>query len=444
MEQSESVTPPGKRKATLDEKINELKEHKKKKRQLDTLFPDRWYMEGEPVLVREEKKVDDSDSDLSDNNNKKKQSKQKASKPRQRKSKSASIAQKRGNSLEDDPDYSMNNKKSTKKRFDKSNDSMLASPPGLKHKSLDDWIARYHFTKSETQNEVKEKIIMDITRSIDEEKPGNTEKREASGFVKGKRNRISDSVKKAEEDKQNDRKRFFDKDSMEVPFGMEPKWYEVMLELEKEEAQKDAVFRDEGRKCFDVNKDVNKEAMELELESLPKVTFEYNEQFNREPMREFGERPCCMDDRCIHKKVSTLFPDSAEDNTPEHAFTMMEWLNPEQKKMWDTHGILPEDRQLCYDDNVLLTVFRFQFYQVNGIEPVEILQDHQVSVDEPGGYSLDGCLPMVSGDNRFTGIARPFPKFSANRFVYDSRIIVDPNGKERTVKCVIHQNLNFQ
>lgn len=450
--------------------VNKLRDIKKKKRQMYGKIRDNWELGQEQAPVSAPKKIDLSDSDISDSEKKPKGKVAKAKKTgvlakdkcTPRKLKSIPPAEKRGEGLDVDPNYTTEVKNARKRKMKRNVTTIETEPSQLDHRPLDDWMAYQFYTKTKTSTQLNSEVIADITLSIDGKRqkiphddkssvlnlntvdPSSITlpqkkvvKRKKEDPIKPATKRQKTSAVKSKQDDliKKDKEEFFEKDSMLGEFGGDPANYPLFATLAEEERQRDELYRNDGRECFD-------DTLELEMVDPPKVTKEYNVEFLRESRGiQFKERDCGRGEACILNYIPTVYPDSIADVKPEDAFVCREWLNPIQKAHLNETGELPETPQLCYQDNILLTNFRYYRYMHKGEEPKEILQDHQIVIGGPGEYRQSDCIPPVLGNGNFTGLPRPFPKFSANRLVYDKT--KDPDNQDRLLKCVVEQNMDF-
>lgn len=435
----------------MDEKLAQLKGIKKERRKLEKTIERNWNSDKleESNFVA---KKDLSDSELSGNDDgenclKRKKKQGKKGKCFNKKQKMDSIENKKGVMLNNDPDYNGDNIPNLDKKkvaLHRGVTEMKIEHRELDHRPLDQWSIRQVYSKTKTSLEVHNSIQIGLTKSIDGKSTlcknlenGEVEKEDVLNDtrVNKKPKAVELSKLKIERERANKKVEFFGDDVMEGNFGCLPVDYPLFCELEKEEKVKDETYRNDGRRCID---DTNF----LNLDDPPKVSKDYNKDFYRESRGElYLERDCSRGELCVFNTIPSVFPDSIDDAKREEAFVCREWLNPNQLRERDEILELPARRQLCYGDNLLLTNFHYLRNIHNGSESKEIIQDHQVIVNQPNGYAIGDCIPVTLGGGRTTGIVRPFLKFSASRYVYSK--MEDPDDSGNLLKCVIEQNLNF-
>jgi hypothetical protein len=237
---------------------------------------------------------------------------------------------------------------------------------------------------------------------------------------------ISGSSKEVIGDGKSD---FFASDSNNEAFGLKPYDYSILRDLEKEYKLKYHELVLEARETL--------KKKTLKLPELEECSKKYCEDFLREPTGD--ERPCRRKDKCIAKIMATLFPDSVEEVNPEEGFIAREFLKPSQLTRKERYKKLPDEIQLCLLCNRAMTTFLYYYHLNNKIEIIEPIQDH-ANVIGPNSYHKDACLVPVLDEKNFTGIIKPYVKFSASNYVYSKD---ESKGGKKPIKCLKEQNLDF-
>lgn len=337
--------------------------------------------------------------------------------------------------------------------------AMVTAASQFEYRPLEDFVTCHVLDKTATTEELHSQVLMDLTRSIDGKRttaPGGDIIRVASNVSKRKRTRLAESVTaKLSLEKRDAKELFFNDDN----FLTNPRLMPYIEELREEARIRNLTFISLGGKLFPPD-------LELTIEDLPKVSRAYNADYRREaspgnPL----ERPCRRGRKCIHMVLNTVFPNSVEKDTQEEGFICREWRTPEQAERCDREKVCLPEQQNCYDCGLFITNLWFYWFLQEGVEPYTVksenkkigmtkrivsamipqfmlLQDHEVLVNQTGEYSLVDCLPTSLGDSVWTGIARPYPKFSATRYVYGK--VRDPYRNGHELKCAFEQNMGFQ
>ena len=196
--------------------------------------------------------------------------------------------------------------------------------------------------------------------------------------------------------------------------------YTIYQKLAEEQKEVESKLEKYGR-CNKTNPVEEEKCTEEWRTKLEHVSRKYCEDFLRQPKGDnYGERQCRKGPMCVFVLMATRFPDSLENYTSEDGFVCREFLLPTQLEKWKTEKILPQERRLCLGCNRLYTCYWYYINVRRGKEPDEILQDHAYEVGKDGEYNMDYCLNYTNTQPgaRWTGIARPFVKFSADTFIY--------------------------
>jgi len=109
----------------------------------------------------------------------------------------------------------------------------------------------------------------------------------------------------------------------------------------------------------------------------------------------------------------------------QQGFVCREFLKPSQEAKLLATGALPEIQQACLLCNRRATTHLYhQYTQQHGAglprEPLDLLQDHCVAINERGEYDAAACLLTTFRERHFTGIVKPFVGYSAAHYRYSS------------------------
>jgi hypothetical protein len=235
-----------------------------------------------------------------------------------------------------------------------------------------------------------------------------------------------------------------DKHDKEEPFGRPPRGYAMYGELAARHAREEDEYRRAARHPFAGKAPTSRR---LSLPDLELCDVAHQNRYLREYVAgEPGRRPCILGNQCMCMLMAVKWPDTLlHDVRPDDGFVCVEHLRPSEERQWKEMGILPANQQLCLIDKIAKTSFSVAWYESKGEEPLEVLQDHRILVDAPGGYRSDCCHVPCKKEGEFNGIIDYYPKFRRSNWTYGKKTMKDPiDGKKRvTVRFLSESNLNF-
>ena len=410
----------------IKEEVENLKNQKKKKKKAELYFTDNWDGLSFPTDKKKQ------------NANKKKRKGDEIT--QQSQGQQLQARKRRGQAFSAEP-RNENAKKRTKNEEDMLKLPIIKTEPNdseeLKVKPLSEWFAPFLKDKTKPIEEISRDILDSYSESINKilkESASNKSKKKVTNEnqkfqqkAKGRGSKEEKELKLLEEE-------FLKKDTDEFnqPFQMPlPTDYKIFQMLKEEEENKDSI-RNECTSYF-------KKSVPENYEDPPVCSKQYCTQFLAEPTGDM--RPCRRGNLCVCNTMCNSFPDSIEGSKPENAFICREFLLPKDYEKFNATGELPKCPAECLLCNRARTTCEYERIIKNKVTPIELIQDHQNSVDEPGAYSIKHCIYPSPSGNLWTGIVRPIVKFCSNHYIYTK--IPMPNHPKGHIKGILEQNLDF-
>jgi hypothetical protein len=303
------------------------------------------------------------------------------------------------------------------KKVIKKTDKTVFKKPSIKQK------------KDELRNSTKGISTINKTSDTNTEQNGNSQDKSSNNVSANKSKNAS--KKKIDATFANSREfeimknMFFEHDTDNLEFKKKIEDYSVLFELLADERLKET-FKEKYRGLIFNNAN-------LKPKELPICSFGYIANYLCESKgKEFGHRECISGTKCMGMILPLFWTENLENIKPRDSFILREFLFPEQEKHYIQTGILPEFQSYCFLCNCFITTYRYYFYKYISEEPIEILQNFEIKVDEKDGYNINYCLdPLVNimttknnsskpnkKQNFFTGIIAPFLKFSKENYTF--------------------------
>ena len=159
----------------------------------------------------------------------------------------------------------------------------------------------------------------------------------------------------------------------------------------------------------------------LRAPALPRLDVNYCADFLREADVENRERPCANGLNCVCNMNVSGAPGGAGDYQTRRRFVCREFLLPDQLERW--YASLGEEQpavpRLCLPCNRLSTTARVLKNLRTESEPIgDVVQDHTLVFNEPGGYADEYALPM-HGDadgKRYLGLVERALLFDVDHY----------------------------
>ena len=157
---------------------------------------------------------------------------------------------------------------------------------------------------------------------------------------------------------------------------------------------------------------------------LPVIEFDYFPDFMRKGLgEELGERDCRNGESCYCAIKSANYPYVEDVKRRGRGFVCREFLLPSELDAWRVKRELPSRRSFCVFCEMFMITMEFDRMTKERVTPIKVLHRWAVRIG-PRQFNADCMLP-VRHEDRWTGIVRPFPRMSANNYVFGKTQVGD-------------------